>query len=75
MEVSVQDEGPGTRPCDSPANLSPVGLPNPRLLIWASRRFFPRAWATSMVPILDDWARMSEAVSRSLPWASASWNV
>ena len=75
MDVPVQAEGPGTSPCDSPGKFSPVGLPKPRLLIWDNSRSSPRAWATSMVPRLDDWARMSLAVNRSAPCCSASWKV
>ena len=75
MDVSVHAEGPGTRPSDSPGKCSPVGLPKPRLPIWARSRFLPRAWAISMVPMLDDWARMPLAVRCSVPWASASWKV
>ena len=28
-----------------------------------------------MVPMVEDWARMPLGVSRSSPWASASWKV
>ena len=66
---------PGTRPWDSPGMPSPVSLPKPRLAIWSSRRVSPRPWATSMVPMFDDWARIWVAVSDSVPCASASWKV
>ena len=58
IEVPVQELAPGTRPCDSPGNPSPVGRPKPRLLIWARRGSSPSLWAISMVPMLEDWARI-----------------
>ena len=76
MEVPVQAEGPGHQALGlGRGTPRPVGLPNPRLAIWASSRFSPSAWAISIVPMLEDWARMLLGVSRSVPCASASWKV
>ena len=75
MEVPVHWAAPGTRPWDSPGMPSPVGLPNPRLAIWLRSRVSPRPWAISMVPMLEDWARIWVAVMATVPCCSASWNV
>ena len=68
--------GPGTSPCGLAGEVAARwACRSPRLPIWARSRPSPSSWAISMVPMLDDWARISLAVSRSVPWASASWKV
>src|ERR1700730_8082471 len=59
------------RPPASPGNPVPVGAPNPKAWMAASKRSRPSWRAISMVPTLEDWRTMSATDIRVL-WLSTS---
>ena len=50
-------------------------MAEPEVADLGQQRVLPSRWAISMVPRLEDWARIWLAVRTSLPCDSASWKV
>ena len=73
MLTGDQDSAGGSWPALSPGKFSPVVRPMPKACSAACRRCAPSFWATSVVPMLLDWASTPATVSRSVGWDSASW--
>jgi len=70
MSVAVQCVG--MIPLASCGKLRPECSPRPNFWRYAASRFAPSCWATWIVPMFDDWVRMSVIDHRIGGWFSWS---
>ena len=73
IDVPDQSSGSSIRPPDSFGKSSPVREPNPKRRRYSSIRSRPRPWASWIVPMFDDVARMSVGVHDAT--GCGSWSV